>query len=183
MTGRFDVKDLPTQSSLELKAGAQVMLLNNDVFGRWSNVSIGKIIDIDDEAGAIIVELTEGRRVDVRPFTWEMYKFIYNEETATIDSESVGSFKQFPLRLAWAITIHKSQGKTFEKVILDIGHGTFAHGQLYVALSRCTSLEGLVLKRPIARKHILLDQSVVEFMNNVKPNSIDQRPEIEVLGS
>ena len=164
MSGKFDLKDLPTQQSLELKLGAQVMLLNNDMFGRWFNGSIGKITYINLDEDLIEIELTDGKIVDVKPFAWEMFQFNYNEETATIDSESIGSFRQFPLRLAWAITIHKSQGKTFEKVILDIGDGTFAHGQLYVALSRCTSLDGLILKRPIERRHILLDRSVVEFM-------------------
>ncbi len=167
ITGQFDLKHLPTQQSLEVKAGSQVMLLNNDVYGRWVNGSIGKVAFIDDETGSIEVELTDGQSVDVRPYTWEMFQFVYDEETATIESESIGSFIQYPLRLAWAITIHKSQGKTFEKVILDIGDGAFAHGQIYVALSRCTSLEGLILKKPISRKDIRLDRSVVDFMESV----------------
>ena len=93
-----------------------------------------------------------------------MFRFFYNEEADTLDSETVGSFKQYPLRLAWAVTIHKSQGKTFPKVIVDIGRGTFSHGQVYVALSRAVTLEGLVLKKPILKQHIWMDRRIVIFM-------------------
>jgi ATP-dependent DNA helicase PIF1 len=165
-TGQFNLKNLPTQESLDLKVGAQVMLLNNDPAGRWINGSIGKIISFLEDCETIIVELSEGQRVEVTPYTWEMFQYFYNEETAMLDSESIGSFRQFPLRLAWAVTIHKSQGKTFSKVVLDIGNGTFSHGQTYVALSRCTNIQGLVLKKPIRQKHILLDSRVVAFMHS-----------------
>jgi len=164
LTGEFDRKSLPTHSRLELKIGAQVMMLNNDTNGRWINGSIGTIVEITPDGKLVRVELALGNVVDVTMFEWEMFRFFYNEETESLESESVGSFMQYPLRLSWAITIHKSQGKTFDKVILDIGYGTFAHGQTYVALSRCTSFEGLVLRKPILRKHILLDDSVVNFM-------------------
>ncbi|MCC6758470.1 MAG: AAA family ATPase, partial [Candidatus Omnitrophica bacterium] len=165
--GDFDLKSLPTQKALELKAGAQIMLLNNDPQGRWVNGSIGKIIGIKkdpDGEDMICVELTQKTIVDVAPFTWEMFRFFYNEKSRALESETVGSFTQYPLRLAWAVTIHKSQGKTFSKIIVDIGRGTFAHGQVYVALSRCTSLQGLVLKKPILKKHIFMDWRVVRFM-------------------
>ncbi|MDP2653492.1 MAG: AAA family ATPase [Candidatus Omnitrophota bacterium] len=167
MTGDFDFKSLPTQEILCLKTGAQVMLLNNDPGGRWNNGSLGKIIAIEKDAedpDIIRVELTDGDEVEVSPYTWEMFRFFYNEKTGTLDSEEVGSFTQYPLRLGWAVTIHKGQGKTFSRIIVDIGRGTFAHGQMYVALSRCTSLEGLVLKKPILKKHILMDWRVVKFM-------------------
>lgn len=166
LTGDFDVKSLPTQEVLDLKAGAQVMLLNNDPQGRWVNGTIGKISSIEKGSGmqdTVRVELSAGNAVAVTPFSWEMFRFFYNEETQTLDSESIGSFTQYPLRLAWAVTIHKSQGKTFEKVIIDIGHGTFSHGQVYVALSRCTNLEGIVLKKPILKKHIFMDWRIVQF--------------------
>lgn len=164
LTGKFESRNLPTHQSLELKAGAQVMLLNNDSGRRWVNGSVGKITEIIDDGKIIKVELPEGQAVEVTTFEWEMYRFFFNEDTELLESESVGSFKQYPLKLAWAVTIHKSQGKTFDKVIIDIGNGAFAHGQTYVALSRCTSFEGLILKKPILKRHILLDNSVVEFM-------------------
>jgi len=167
--GSFDNKYLPTQKSLDLKFGAQVMLLNNDSKGRWVNGSIGKVVSVFDnseDSDMIRVELSDGKVVDVAPFTWEMFRFFFNEENQRLESETIGAFTQYPLRLAWAVTIHKSQGKTFSRVIVDIGHGTFAHGQVYVALSRCESMEGLILKRRIYKNHILMDQEVVNFMEN-----------------
>ena len=169
VTGKFESRNLPTHKSLELKIGAQVMLLNNDPGGRWINGSIGKIIEIMKEGKIITVELSDGQTVEVTLYQWEMFRFFFNEDTEALESESVGSFTQYPLRLAWAVTIHKSQGKTFSRVIVDIGNGAFAHGQTYVALSRCTSFEGLVLKRPILKRHILLDDNVVQFMERLIP--------------
>ncbi|HQP10193.1 MAG TPA: PIF1 family ATP-dependent DNA helicase [Candidatus Omnitrophota bacterium] len=166
VAGDFVSRNLPTHQSLELKVGAQVMLLNNDPGGRWVNGSIGKITNIVDGGKIVIVELTDGQTVEVAPFEWEMFRFFFNEGTQKLESESVGSFKQHPLKPAWAVTIHKSQGKTFDKAIVDVGTGTFAHGQAYVALSRCASFGGLVLKKPILRRHILLDNSVVRFMSS-----------------
>ncbi len=165
LAGEFESRTLPTHESLELKVGAQVMLLNNDPGGRWINGSIGKIVDIAGEGSVVTVELAEGDIVDVTPFQWDMFRFFFNDDTEKLESESVGSFKQHPLKSAWAVTIHKSQGKTFDKAIIDIGYGTFAHGQAYVALSRCASFDGLVLKKPILKKHILLDNSVDRFMS------------------
>jgi ATP-dependent exoDNAse (exonuclease V) alpha subunit len=164
VTGDFESKTLPTQQALELKAGAQVMLLNNEPGGRWRNGTIGKILSFTDDGKIVMVELADGGTVEVAPFTWEMFRFYYNEDTAALESRPVGSFTQYPLRLAWAVTIHKSQGKTFTNVIIDVGNGTFAHGQIYVALSRCTTFEGIVLKRPILLRHILLDENVTAFM-------------------
>jgi len=168
LNGDFDAKSLPTQEELDLKTGSQVMLLNNDRAGRWINGTLGKIVDVQEDsdgADVIHVELAEGGgTVEVTPFTWEMFRFFYNEDADRLDSETIGSFTQYPLRLAWAVTIHKSQGKTFCKVIVDIGGGTFSHGQVYVALSRCTSLEGIVLKKPILKKHIFMDRRIVQFM-------------------
>ncbi|MCK5014653.1 MAG: AAA family ATPase [Candidatus Omnitrophica bacterium] len=168
LAGKFGSRNLPTHQVLELKAGAQVMLLNNDSGGRWINGSIGKISEIIDDGKVVTIELSEGGIVDVTPFEWECFRFFFNEETQALESESVGSFKQHPLKLAWAVTIHKSQGKTFDKAIVDVGTGTFAHGQAYVALSRCVSFDGLILKKPILRRHILLDNSVVRFMSSHK---------------
>jgi hypothetical protein len=166
VSGAFESRNLPTHETLELKVGAQVMLLNNDSGGRWINGSIGKVMHIALEEKMVTVELSDGDIVDVAPFEWEMFKFFYNEDTQALESESVGSFMQYPLKLAWAVTIHKAQGKTFDKAIVDVGTGTFAHGQAYVALSRCTSFNGLVLKKPIQSRHILLDRSVERFMSS-----------------
>ena len=163
--GDFDQKALPTETSLKLKPGAQVMLLNNDSLGRWVNGHIGKIVGLDEEDEVTIdVELTDGSTVAVTPYTWTLFNFTFDKEKNGIVSEEAGSFTQMPMKLAWAITVHKGQGKTFEKVIFDIGHGAFAHGQTYVALSRCTDLDGLVLKRPLKKSHILMDWKVVDFL-------------------
>jgi ATP-dependent exoDNAse (exonuclease V) alpha subunit len=176
--GDFQERNLPTLLNLTLKQGAQVMLLNNDTLGRWINGSIGRIRSIDpDEDGPDVlwVELADGEVVDVTPYEWEMYEFSYDRETAKVISESVGSFTQYPLRLAWAVTIHKAQGMTFEKAVIDIGQGTFSHGQLYVALSRCTTISGIVLKRPIHRKNVLLDRRVVGFVTQHQYKLSDRR--------
>jgi ATP-dependent exoDNAse (exonuclease V) alpha subunit len=165
--GDFQENQFPTEGKLRLKVGAQVMMLNNDIRGRWVNGSIGKIVTrTKDFNGDILeVKLNDGGLVMVEPFTWEIYQFYVND-SGQIAPEAVGSFKQYPLKLAWAVTIHKSQGKTFEKVVLDIDTGTFAHGQTYVALSRCTSLEGLTLAKKIEKRHIIMDRRIVEFMKN-----------------
>lgn len=112
----------------------------------------------------VVAELENGETVYVKPHTWEMFKFVVDRQSQKIDSQATGSFTQYPFKLAWAVTIHKAQGKTFDKVYIDLSSGTFAHGQLYVALSRCRSLEGLYLKRPITGEDIILDQRVAEFL-------------------
>jgi ATP-dependent DNA helicase PIF1 len=165
--GEFDRRSLPTEEALELKAGAQVMLLVNDRKGRYVNGTIGRVTAIrkvPDSDDIVTVELPDGDDVDLSPATWELYRFQYDAEADRIESESVGSFTQYPLRLAWAVTIHKSQGKTFDRVVLDIGRGAFAHGQVYVALSRCTTFQGLVLRTPIRRSHIWMDWRIVRFL-------------------
>ncbi len=111
----------------------------------------------------IIVQLTDGREVEVSPITWDRNTFVYNQEDQKIESRIIGSFMQYPLKLAWAVTVHKGQGKTFEKVIVDFGNGTFAHGQAYVALSRATTLEGMILRTPLEKHHIIFDKRVKEF--------------------
>jgi ATP-dependent DNA helicase PIF1 len=170
ITGKFEDRNLPTKESLCLKFGAQVMLLNNDPEGRWVNGSIGQVVDIIhcDGEDAIRVLLDNGLQVDVVSFTWEMYRFVYDEEAKRVVSDIVGAFTQYPLRLAWAVTIHKAQGKTFSKVVIDIGYGTFSHGQTYVALSRATCFEGIVLRKPILKQHIMTDPRVLAFMEKLK---------------
>lgn len=168
--GAFDRQSFPTAVELVLKVDAQVMLLSNDHRGRWVNGTIGKIIQIAKPKGGkptiITCQLETGEHVEIGPHTWEMFQFRYNGQTQKVESEIIGSFTQYPLRLAWALTIHKSQGKTFDKVIIDIGRGTFTHGHAYVALSRCRTLEGIVLKKPIAKKHIFMDWRVVKFLTH-----------------
>ena len=176
--GDFDTSALPTGTVLEVKTGAQVMLLNNDPLGRWVNGSIGKIGKIIRQRGEediIQVELEDDSLVQVTPFTWEIFKYTYDAYAQKIFSQPVGSFTQYPLKLAWAITIHKSQGKTFDKVVIDIGRGTFAHGQVYVALSRCTSLQGIVLSKPIGKHHILMDYQVVKFLTRFQYEKSEER--------
>jgi hypothetical protein len=163
--GDFGQEYLPTKIDLQVKVGAQIMMLNNDTGGRWVNGSIGKIIDITKNRKGediIIAELANGDEVEITPFTWEIYRFFV--DSGQLQSETVGKFTQYPLMLAWAVTIHKGQGKTFDRVIVDIGSGTFAHGQMYVALSRCTTLEGIVLKRPVLKKHIWTNYQVMDFL-------------------
>lgn len=166
ITGEFDPRLFPTEQMLQLKNGAQVMFLRNDSERRYVNGMIGKIVSIDDEH--ISVEVTEknGNKntIHVEKATWEILKYLPSEKDPTkIDSEVIGSFKQYPLRLAWAITIHKSQGKTFDKVIIDLGGGAFEHGQTYVALSRCRTLDGIVLKQKLQPKDVMTDERIVEF--------------------
>ncbi len=166
VAGEFERKAMPTSESLELKVGAQVMLLNNDAEKRWVNGSLGVVVAIRQQPAGedvILVRLENGTTVEVKNYSWEISQYYFNEEAQALASKVVGYFTQYPLKLAWAVTIHKSQGQTFSKVIIDIGWGTFAHGQMYVALSRCTTLEGIVLKQPLAQRHVLLDSRVVDF--------------------
>jgi ATP-dependent DNA helicase PIF1 len=176
--GEFDKSHLPTDELLELKPGAQVMMVNNDSNGRWVNGSIGRIAGIEkvpDVPDVLIVELQDGLEVEVEPHTWELFKLNFDAQAGKLFSETIGSFTQYPLRLAWAITIHKSQGKTFDKVVIDIGRGTFAHGQVYVALSRCTSFQGIVLKKEIRKPHIRMDWRVIKFLTRYQYRKADEK--------
>ncbi|NCC70116.1 AAA family ATPase [bacterium] len=167
--GNFDSKYYPTNEILDLKIGSQVMLINNDPKKRWVNGSIGKIIDITEnfitKNDIIIIRLDNGNIVNVEPNKWDIYTYVFNEENNKINQKISGSFIQYPIKLSWAITIHKSQGKTFEKVVIDTGSGCFTHGQIYVALSRCTSLQGIILKKPIYKSDIIFDFRIENFLN------------------
>lgn len=182
--GRFSAEYLPTAVDLAVKVGAQIMMVNNDSHGRWVNGTVGKVTDVirDSREDVIVAELADGQTVEITPHTWEIYRFSARE--GQLQSEVVGRFKQHPLMLAWAVTIHKSQGKTFHKVIIDIGRGAFAHGQTYVALSRCTTLDGIVLKKPILKKHIWTDYRVVKFLTKYQYGKaaralpVDQKVEV-----
>jgi len=169
IAGDFGREYLPTAVELKLKKGAQIMLLNNDSSGRWINGTVGKVAGFaEDEEGrdVILADLETGERVEITPYTWEIYRFLLKD--GELASEAIGSFTQYPVRLAFAVTIHKGQGKTFTKAAIDVGRGIFAPGQMYVALSRCTSLEGLVLKQPIRKGHILADWRVAKFLTGLQ---------------
>ena len=164
--GDFSKEYYPTALALQFKIGAQIMLINNDAAGRWVNGSIGVIEAISrDEADRAYAEvrLEDAKElVHVYPHKWEVYR--YTVDGGQIEAQAVGTFTQFPFRLAWAVTIHKAQGKTFGHVMIDIDRGTFAPGQLYVALSRCTTFEGIVLKSRLARHHVMTDHRIVDFL-------------------
>ncbi len=163
--GDFGREYLPTALALPLKPGAQVMLVNNDPRGRWVNGSLGRVVRIvagGEEGPRVLVRLQGGPEVAVGPHTWELQELYL--EGGELRSRVVGSFTQLPLMLAWALTVHRAQGKTFPRVVVDLGRGAFAPGQVYVALSRCTCLEGLVLRRPLQRRHIWADRRVVQFL-------------------
>ncbi|MFD5226026.1 ATP-dependent RecD-like DNA helicase [Microbacterium sp. NPDC058342] len=156
----------PAEPELRLKVGAQVMFLRNDVAmqgepPRWVNGSIGTVTRI--LGGTVRVDV-DGDEFDVEPAVWERFRYAYNPGTKTLSREVVAEFTQFPLRLAWAVTIHKSQGKTYDRAIVDLGSGAFAPGQTYVALSRLTSLDGLYLSRPLRPGDIRVDEDVRRFM-------------------
>ena len=134
--------------------------------------SIGKItkIEFDDASSEEVLHIRlegENKTVKVKPYTWELHKYYWNSEEEEMEMETIGTFRQYPLRLAWAVTIHKSQGKTFDKVVVDIGRGAFAHGQVYVALSRCRNIEGLLLQRPIQNRHIWSNQRIDLFHSKI----------------
>ncbi|MFH1405403.1 MAG: DEAD/DEAH box helicase [Patescibacteria group bacterium] len=156
----------PNDEEVVLSVGAQVMFICNDQERRWVNGTIGKIVDVKDSDGecVVYVEKNDGRVVKVKKHTWEISRYVF--EKNEFKRDIMGSYTQVPLKLAWAITIHKSQGKTFDKVIIDLGRGAFAHGQTYVALSRCTSLEGIVLKKRFCRSSILMDKRVMDYCGN-----------------
>jgi len=165
INGKFKASGYPTNPDLILKEGAKIMLLNNDSMGEWVNGSIGRIVEINDNEEYLVVVLDNGKQVTVEPHKWEVKKYVYNRDAGILDKEKIGSFKQYPCRLSWAITIHKSQGKTFEKIIIDLGTGSFAHGQTYVALSRCSTFDGIVLKQPLRKSSVIMDYRVKDFMN------------------
>ena len=162
LEGEFPESSLPTQLRLSIKEQAQVIFIDNDRDRRWVNGTIGMVSGIDAD-GKVYVLLENGVEHLVEPTTWRNYKYAYNEEEKRIEEEIIGTFEQLPLRLAWAITIHKSQGLTFSRVVVDLTGGVFAGGQTYVALSRCTSLEGLVLRSPVKQQDIFVRKEIVSF--------------------
>ena len=177
--GNFPEYSYPTSELLTLKQGAQVMFVKNDPSGnhRYYNGRIGEIVEIGDNQVSVLCP-GDDEPIDVEPLTWENAQYQLNSETREIETKVLGKFHQLPLRLAWAITIHKSQGLTFDRVIIDAGL-SFASGQVYVALSRCRTLEGIVLSAPIEAKVILSDKRVETYINSQEEEarkSIEQLP-------
>ncbi len=176
-SGEFDRSSLPADETLTLKPGAQIMLVNNDKFGRWVNGTLGIVRGLektDGEEDRILVRLRDGQMVEVTPNIWELFEYEYDRKTRHISTRTTGTFTQYPVRLAWAVTIHKSQGKTFDRVIIDMGRGAFAHGQVYVALSRCTNFEGIILTKKIKKGHIRMDWRVVRFLTMFQYRRADE---------
>lgn len=169
LEGEFPESALPNERVLRLKPGAQVMFIRNDPEGRYFNGKIGTVSGFAEEC-VFVTDPDTGAAIDVPLEKWDNIRYSLNKETGVMDEEKIGSFTQFPLRLAWAVTIHKSQGLTFRRAVIDAG-AAFASGQVYVALSRCTSLDGIVLRTPLAPRCVMTDPLAVRFSANVRPEA------------
>ncbi len=165
--GQFDPRLYPTDLILTLREGAQVMFVKNDSEGKFVNGTLGKIVALSGtEIKVLVEERGQSETIKVEKMDWELQRYKINElDDSKIETEVVGKFTQYPIRLAWAITIHKSQGKTFENMIIDMGRGAFEFGQTYVALSRCRTLNGIVLKQKLRPNDVLVDERIIDFYN------------------
>ena len=159
--GDFPENSLPTALNLVLKVGAQVIFIRNDKQGRWCNGTIGKVTRLSDET--VYIALENGAEMQVEWEVWENMQYTYNEKEKKVEEKVLGSFSQIPIKPAWALTVHRSQGLTFNHVVIDFAGGAFTGGQTYVALSRCTSLEGITLLKPLSERDIIVNPAVVEF--------------------
>ena len=162
ITKKFDESACPTEYCLRLKKGAQVILIRNDLDKRWVNGTIAEIAALSPDSIKVSIN---GAIHEVAKSSWEKIEYEYNQDEDKIEEKIIGIFEQYPIKLAWAITIHKSQGQTFDNIVIDLGAGAFTHGQVYVGLSRCTSLGGIILKRPVIASDIIFDERVHEFRN------------------
>ena len=174
-SGDLALFDPPVEETVRFKVGAQIMMLNNDQSDRWVNGTIGRVVGVDhDRHGAVVVvEFPDGSNANVTPFTWEATRPVV--DGGALRREVVGTYTQMPFKLAWAITIHKSQGQTLHRLVVDLTGGMFSFGQLYVALSRCTSLQGLVLKRPVLPKDMKTDRRIARFLRAAVHDDRDRR--------
>lgn len=160
VNGTFDEKSYPTEADLELKVGARVMLIKNDPEGRWVN---GSLATVEGFNGANVLVALDGHVYEIEPAAWEKYRYNLDPETKKVSREVVGTFRQLPVRLAYAVTIHKAQGLTLDKVYIDLDRGMFAHGQAYVAFSRARSLDGLEISRALRPRDLVLDRNAFAF--------------------
>jgi ATP-dependent exoDNAse (exonuclease V) alpha subunit len=171
VAGEFNPQLYPTEFNLFLKLGAQVMFVKNDLQKQFVNGSIGIITDLSEDN--IKIKILDDREdekiIDLEKQEWEIIKYENDpKKPGMITTKTIGTFKQYPIKLAWAITIHKSQGKTFDRVIIDMGGGAFESGQTYVALSRCRTLQGIVLKQPLRNRDIIVDERITEYYEQIK---------------
>lgn len=172
----------PTDKELQLKVGAQVMFVKDDEEGRWVSGTVGRIAEISEEQ--LLVEIKQGKDMVAYPVehhTWHKYIYEWDPTTETVVHHAIGSFTQFPIKLAWGITIHKSQGQTFDHVVINLGRKAFATGQTYVALSRCTSFKGITLKRPVSPEDIFVDKRITKFLEAQKQYRADKNSYITML--
>ena len=170
--GVFPEQSLPTSLRLAVKKNAQVMFIRNDMEHRWVNGTLGRISYVDSEIMRVTLE--DGEEYDVEPTQWENIQYKYDEEHKAVTEEVLGSFKQYPVKPAWALTVHKSQGLTFNNVVIDFVGGAFTGGQTYVALSRCTSLEGICLLNPLQRRDVMVNPTIVEFSRTFNNEALIQ---------